>query len=145
MRLPILFILFATLVITGCPPHSKVVKGKVFSRLITIWLENVDFTPADQNVDLRFLAKQGLTLTNYFAVTHPSEPNYGASVGGDYFGINNDDLLNLPSNISTIADLLDDKAISWGEYQEDMPSTGFTGFEFLNQKTGADDYVRKHK
>ncbi|KAG6865246.1 hypothetical protein C0991_004127 [Blastosporella zonata] len=126
------------------PHHPKVVKGKAFSRLVTIWLENTDYTPAETNADLQALAKQGLSLTNYFAVTHPSEPNYVAAVGGDYFGIQNDDLLNLPSNISTIADLLDDKDISWGEYQEHMPSTGFTGFSYVNQTTGANDYVRKH-
>ncbi|KAG6817268.1 hypothetical protein H0H87_010929 [Tephrocybe sp. NHM501043] len=67
------------------------------------------------------------------------------AVGGEYFGINSDDLLNLPTNVSSIVDLLEDKGISWAEYQEDMPSTGFQGFQFLNPKTGANDYVRKHK
>ncbi|KAG6914513.1 hypothetical protein DXG01_016845 [Tephrocybe rancida] len=121
-----------------------VVKGKVFDRLITIWLENTDFNAAAADPNLKALAKQGLTLTNYFALTHPSEPNYVASVGGEFFGINNDDLLNLPTNVSSIVDLLEDKGISWAEYQEDMPSSGFTGFQFQNPKTQADDYVRKH-
>lgn len=87
----------------------------------------------------------GILLSNYFALTHPSEPNYVASVGGEYFGINNDDLNKLPANISSVADLLEDKGISWGEYQEDMPYTGFTGFDYPNQETKANDYVRKHK
>jgi hypothetical protein len=33
-------------------------------------------------------------------------------------------------------DLLDDKGVSWGLYQEDMPYTGFQG-DWVNQKTGA--------
>ncbi|KAH0585495.1 hypothetical protein H2248_008733 [Termitomyces sp. 'cryptogamus'] len=122
---------------------NQVVKGKVFDRIIHIWLENIDFDTAFADPNLHALAKQGVVLQNYFGVTHPSEPNYVASVGGDYFGIDSDDLLNLPLNVSSIADLLDNKGISWGEYQEDMPSTGFTGFQFLNS-TGGNDYVRKH-
>ncbi|KAG6853474.1 hypothetical protein C0991_004090 [Blastosporella zonata] len=94
MRLSVLLSLFATLAVSGSasplfgneqgnggyqPPHQPaVVKGKVFSRLVTIWLENTDYTPAATNPDLVALAKQGLILSNYFAVTHPSEPNYVA-------------------------------------------------------------------
>ncbi|KAF8071635.1 acid phosphatase [Lyophyllum atratum] len=125
-------------------PSKKLVEGTAFDRIVTIWLENTDYEAAAADPSLQALAKQGLTLTNYFAVTHPSEPNYVASVGGEYFGINNDNLLNVPSNVSTIVDLLEDKGISWAEYQEDMPFTGDTEFQFLNPKTGKNDYVRKH-
>lgn len=88
--------------------------------------------------------KKGIQLTNLFAVTHPSEPNYVSVAGGDYFGMDNDDLHNVPENISSIVDLLEERGIAWAEYQEDMPSTGYTGFEQLNVQ-GANDYVRKHK
>jgi acid phosphatase len=72
-------------------------------------------------------------------------PNYISSVGGEYFGVNHDNYLEIPQNVSTVADLLDAAEISWGEYQEDMPYTGFTGFEYLNPVTKANMYVRKHK
>lgn len=161
------------------------VKGKVFDRFVTIWLENTDYDKAAGDREwglnlwsLHFILANthfpqqtsrishqrviftliphalsgsltlfvaGILLSNYFALTHPSEPNYVASVGGEYFGINNDDLNKLPANISSVADLLEDKGISWGEYQEDMPYTGFTGFDYPNQETKANDYVRKHK
>ncbi|GLB44907.1 putative phosphoesterase family protein [Lyophyllum shimeji] len=124
--------------------NSEVVQGKIFDRIVQIWLENTDFDAAFADPSLQALAKQGLTLTNYFAVTHPSEPNYVASVGGEYFGMNNDNLNNVPANVSSVVDLLEDKEISWAEYQEDMPSTGFQGFDFRNPQTGANDYVRKH-
>jgi acid phosphatase len=42
---------------------------------------------------LQFLASQGILLTNFYAVTHPSEPNYCAVVAGDHFGMDNDDFL----------------------------------------------------
>jgi hypothetical protein len=36
------------------------------------------------------LAAQGILLTNYNGVTHPSEPNYVASIAGDFFGMGDD-------------------------------------------------------
>ena len=74
------------------------------------------------------MAKEGILLTNYHAVTHPSEPNYGASAAGDTFGMDNDDFHQLPANISTIADLFDTRGIAWGQYQEDMPYAGYKGY-----------------
>jgi acid phosphatase len=41
-------------------------------------------------------------------------------------------------------DLLDTKGISWAEYQEGLPYAGFQGFNYSNQKTFANNYVRKH-
>ena len=71
--------------------------------------------------------------------------NYIAAVGGDYFGMENDDFNRVTGNVSTVVDLLDTKGISWGEYQEDMPYAGYEGFNFTNlQNTSHNDYVRKH-
>ena len=66
-----------------------------------------------------------MSRTNYFAVTHPSMPNYFAAVGGDTFGMDHDEYVRAPENVSTIADLLDQKFISWSEYQEHSPYPGF--------------------
>jgi acid phosphatase len=55
-----------------------------------------------------------------------------------------DDFNQVPANISTVVDLLDTKGISWGEYQQHLPYAGFQGFNFSNQETYANDYVRKH-
>jgi acid phosphatase len=123
---------------------SDWVKGKAFDRVAIIWLENTDYDLAAGDPSLKSLAKKGITLTNHFAVTHPSMPNYAAAISGDYYGINHDDMIEIPSNVSTIVDLLEAKKISWGAYQEDMPYTGYQGFDYRNQKTGANDYVRKH-
>lgn len=121
------------------------VKGAAFDRIVQIWLENTDYDKAAADPNMQWLASQGILLTNYFAATHPSEPNYIAVVGGDNFGMDNDDFNHVPSNISTVVDLLDTKGISWGEYQEDMPYPGYLGFNFTNQQnTSRNDYVRKH-
>jgi acid phosphatase len=76
------------------------VPGKAFDRYVSIWLENTDYDVAlaDRRSNLSFrlipyankspanlayFAQKGITLTNNFALTHPSEPNYMAVVGGD--------------------------------------------------------------
>lgn len=93
---------------------------------------------------MAWVAKQGITLSNYHAVTHPSQPNYMASIGGDYLGMQHDEFTQVDKNVSTVIDLLEDKGISWGHYQEDMPYSGFEGMAYVNQKNGKNDYVRKH-
>jgi len=79
-----------------------------------------------------------------YAVTHPSEPNYAAVVGGDYYGIGDDALHMIPSQVATVVEILEEKGISWAEYQEDMPYSGFTGFNYTNPSNNYVDYVRKH-
>lgn len=120
------------------------VKGKAFQRYVSIWFENTDFDLAAADPNFTFFAEKGIVLENLFSVTHPSEPNYMATFGGDMFGLDDDDFTQVPANISSVVDLLEDKGISWGFYEEDMPYTGYQGLDWLNQKTGANDYVRKH-
>ncbi|OQE46867.1 hypothetical protein PENCOP_c001G00421 [Penicillium coprophilum] len=125
-------------------PYSPVsnVKGLAFDRFVNIWFENTDFDTTASDENMAKLAKEGILLTNYFAVTHPSEPNYCASAGGDTFGMDNDDFIQIPANVSTIADLFDTKHIAWGEYQEDMPHAGYQGMRY--PLSGPNQYVRKH-
>ena len=137
---------------------SADVPGKVFNRFITIWLENQvrrcrpfhlraslisqDFSKVSANSDMADLAEQGILLTEYFGLTHPSQPNYIASVGGDYFGLNNDDFVRIPENVSTLVDLFDTKGISWRGYFEAIPGPGYMGA--IRRGRGGHNYVRKH-
>ncbi|KIK47982.1 hypothetical protein CY34DRAFT_73066 [Suillus luteus UH-Slu-Lm8-n1] len=119
------------------------VPGAVFDRFIQIWLENTDFAQAASNPVFQSLAAEGVTLTGYYGVTHPSEPNYLAAVGGDFFGLAADTLEYIPTNMSTVVDLLDQKNISWATYQENMPTDGFEPYNFTNPDNYT-YYVRKH-
>lgn len=83
------------------------------------------------------LLSQGILLDNYNALTHPSQPNYVSIAGGANYGVNSDSFFNIPANVKTIFDLLENKGLTWKLYQEDIPSTGYTG-----AKSG--EYVRKH-
>lgn len=117
--------------------------GKVFDRFIQIWLENTDYAQASSISTFQNLTAQGILLNSYYGVTHPSEPNYIASVGGDFFGLANDDLTFIPNNISTIVDLLEAQNISWATYQENMPTDAYPGYNYTNPDNYT-YYARKH-
>ena len=74
-----------------------------------------------------------------YGVGAPSQPNYIAPGSGDTFGLNSDSFILVDKNISTIVDLLEDKGISWSDYNEGLPYTGFEGYVWNNGL-----YERKH-
>ncbi|KAF9229734.1 hypothetical protein BS17DRAFT_771841 [Gyrodon lividus] len=127
----------------GTLTNSPLVPGAAFDRIIQVWLENTDFAQAATQAAFQNLSTQGITLSGYYGVTHTSEPNYLAAGGGDFWGLYNDNLEYIPSNISTIVDLLDEKDISWAVYQENMPTDDYGGFNFTNPDNYT-YYVRKH-
>ncbi|KAL1948429.1 hypothetical protein VTO73DRAFT_12504 [Trametes versicolor] len=133
----------------GTISNTPLVKGKAFDRFIQIWIENTDYDTAASSPVFQTLSKEGVLFDQFYAVTHPSEPNYLAAVGGDFFGAADDDFYHIPQNVSTIVDLLEAKNISWASYQENMPYDGFTGFNFTQNNYLSNDgnytyYVRKH-
>ncbi|KAI9852080.1 MAG: hypothetical protein M1838_001877 [Thelocarpon superellum] len=137
---------FAAALLAACalrPVTAADVAGKAFNRFFTIWLENQDFLNVTKNPEVKTLSDSGILLTSYYSVTHPSQPNYIASVGGDYFGLNNDGLVSIPANVSTVVDLFDTRGIEWREYLEDVPGPGFMGANSTTPQ-GQLAYVRKH-
>ncbi|KAF9413976.1 hypothetical protein BGZ76_004946 [Entomortierella beljakovae] len=117
---------------------SQATKGKAFDHVFIIFLENTDYAKAASDSILETYLPQGILLDNYYSVTHPSEPNYVAVTGGDYFGMADDALYHIPSNITTIVDLLEEKSLTWKAYQQDAPTPCFTDFQFNGL------YFRKH-
>jgi hypothetical protein len=115
---------------------------------VTIWLENTDFESAAASSTFQKLAKEGILLTQYNAVTHPSEPNYVAAMVGDFFGMADDDNWFLPYNVSTIVDVLEGKNISWASYQENSPADAWSlDYKQTNYISGNGSYTyykRKH-
>jgi len=55
--------------------------------------------------------------------------------------VDNDNFNQIPANVSNIWDLLAAKGISFASYQENIPYTGFQGFQYLNPGSGANNYV----
>ena len=109
-----------------------------FEHIVIIMFENKEFGSVIGNSDMpnyNQLARDYTLLTQYYAVTHPSLPNYLALMGGDTFGIDrncNDCFINETS----LPDLIEASGRTWKTYQEDMPSPCFPGDTHI--------YVQKH-
>ncbi|CAG8957811.1 hypothetical protein HYFRA_00000150, partial [Hymenoscyphus fraxineus] len=131
----------ATVAIAASTPY---VPGKAFDRFFTIWLENQDYDRVIKNSYIKGLVKEGILLSNYIAHTHPSQPNYIASIAGDYFGLNHDDVIHIPENITTVVDLLDSRDISWKGYFEGIPGPGYMNAASTAKDGSGWDYVSKH-
>ena len=70
---------------------------------------------------LNRLAAKGTLLTSYFAITHPSLPNYIAMVSGDTQGITSD-CGGCNVDAPNLADQLEAAGVSWKAYMEDLPA-----------------------
>jgi hypothetical protein len=64
-----------------------------YQHIVEIMMENTSYSTIignPQAPNINALASQYGLATDYFGVTHPSEPNYVANIGGSYFGIQDD-------------------------------------------------------
>jgi hypothetical protein len=114
-----------------------------FSHILLIILENKEYTSVILNSEmpqLNQLAREYTLLTQYFAVAHPSLPNYIAMVSGDTFGIKSD-CTNCFINAENLAGLLEQGGYTWKTYQENLPSPCFVFPQFWGKITG---YAQKH-
>jgi hypothetical protein len=100
---------------------------------------------------LNALAQDYGSATKYTGVADPSEPNYVAMLGGDFFGINSDDPYWFPGQTVTAANLmsqLERAGKTWRGYFQSMPYPGYRGYCFPDKCNGIPDadtqYVAKH-
>lgn len=113
-------------------------KVPAFDHIVLIILENQDFQNIIGNSkmpQINALAQQNVLLTNYYAVTHPSLPNYIALVSGSTQGITSD-CTDCYVNQPNLADLIEASGRTWKTYQEDMPAPCTLG--------NAGNYAQKH-
>jgi phospholipase C len=148
-----------------------------FQHVFYIMMENQAYDEIIGNSsapNLNALANKYALATSYFGVTHPSEPNYVAAVGGSFFTVSN---TTSPTNIDNSGDngyycsptnslpecagttgdhqinapsifsQLEAAGLSWKTYQQSIPSVGFKGqFYPFGVVAGAKDklYASKH-
>ncbi len=110
-----------------------------FQHIIIVVFENKEFgTVIDSPIMPYFnqLARSYTLLTQFYAVRHPSLPNYLAMIGGDTFGITSD-CTDCFVDAPTLPDLIEGSGRTWKTYQEDMPSPCYVG-------GGWGNYAMKH-
>jgi phosphatidylinositol-3-phosphatase len=83
------------------------------------------------------LANGGANMTQSFAETHPSEPNYLALFSGNTFGLSSDACPVDGGNAPNLASELIAAGYSFGGFAEDLPAVGSTA-------CSAGKYARKH-
>jgi len=102
-----------------------------FERIVIVMLENAARNLVLENPYMSSLRKHGVFLNQAVGVTHPSQPNYIASTGGDTFGINGDNSFWVAPYITTvdpnsqppainIVDLLEAGGFTWKAYAENI-------------------------
>jgi len=116
---------------------NAAVKGKWFDRIVVINLENTDFGVAMRAPFLKTLTTQAVLLNAYYAITHPSLPNYVSQIYGSDYNLSDDSVHNIPGK--SLMDLLEAGGVSWKTYQENYPGNCFT-----SSSTRDGLYYRKH-
>ncbi len=117
----------------GLPPAAGAATLNVavpaFDHIVVVLMENHGFGRVIGNPDASYvnqLAASYTLLDHYYAVAHPSLPNYLALIGGDTYGITTDcercfvDAPNLADSLATAG-------LSGKAYMEDMPAPCFVG------------------
>jgi hypothetical protein len=111
------------------------------AHVVIVMEENHSFSDIIGNTSqapyMNTLASQGALMTSYYAITHPSEPNYMALFAGSTFGLTAD---TCPVSEGTTANL-GSELLAAGDtfrgYSEGLPSTGST-------TCTSGEYARKH-
>jgi phosphatidylinositol-3-phosphatase len=135
---PALALLAASCALTPLPaPRAAVPPLRVSGvrRVVLIVLENGNPERAAAEPYLRDRASEGMVLARYFAVAHPSQPNYIAMISGSTAGALTDRPVTL--HRPHIGQALGDR---WRVYAEDYPA--LPGRCNLVRSRGL--YVRRH-
>ena len=125
--------------------HSSI---RDYRHIVEIMMENTSYgtiigNPLAPNINA--LANKYGLATNYFGVTHPSEPNYVANIGGSFFGIKDDNQFYCTPALATtdpncggttvdhtvtaqsLADQLTAAGKTWKGYFQSLPPTPAAG------------------
>jgi phospholipase C len=100
--------------------------GKHFDHVVIVVMENEGVDQALADPYIASLRRRAAWFSQYYAITHPSFPNYLALVAGSTFGLDSDHRPP-PLKGATIADRLEEKNLTWKSYAEDYPGGCYLG------------------
>jgi hypothetical protein len=91
------------------------------------------------------LAHQYGMADHYYGVTHPSMPNYIASIAGDNFGLQDDNDQNVVNlNRPNLVDQLEAHDIRWDAYMDTLPADKLARFGPVVNGSTVSLYAKKH-
>lgn len=88
------------------------------------------------------ISKYGLA-TEYYATTHPSQPNYIALFSGSTQGITTN--LSVDINAANVADQIESSGRTWKVFAQNVPLNCYTGSSAKDGPDGIGTYVRRHE
>src|ERR1700756_5637084 len=142
--IPTISLLLLTLLLfTPAPLRAQNSRSSIknFQHVFIIMMENTGFDTLIGNPNAPFVnaaaANYGLA-SNYFGVTHPSQPNYIAATSGSTNGVANDNDTTI--NVTNIVDQLEANRKTWKAYMQSY-SLCITP---LYHSCGNQLYERKH-
>jgi hypothetical protein len=146
-----------------------------YQHIVEIMMENQTFGTIIGNTlapQLNALANRYGLASNYYGVTHPSEPNYMAAIAGSYFGVQDDNQFYCTPSLATadptcagttvnhtvdapsLADQLTAAGMTWKGYFQSLPPVvgpvvtsgpGANGpYTFKSPSTSVALYASKH-
>jgi acid phosphatase len=121
-------------------PETSSSRVANFDHIVVVTFENREYHNVIGNLFMPtyngYAGKYAL-LTQYYAVTHPSLPNYIAMIGGDTFEIDRN-CKDCFIHAMSLPDLIEASGRTWKTYQEDMQTPCALGSQDENE------YVQKH-
>lgn len=115
---------------------------KNFQHVFIIMMENTGYKSLIGNPNAPWINSAAATYglaTNYFGVSHPSQPNYIAATSGSTNGVTGDS--NVTLNVTNIVDQLEANGKTWKAY---MQSLSLCNGNLLASACGNQLYERKH-
>src|SRR5260221_4918429 len=115
---------------------------KNFQHVFIIMMENTGYKSLIGNPNAPWINSAAATYglaTNYFGVSHPSQPNYIAATSGSTNGVTSDS--NVTLNVTNIVDQLEANGKTWKAY---MQSLSLCNGNLLASACGNQLYERKH-
>jgi len=129
--------------VTTAPAAMGATAAKVPSldHVIVVIMENKNLEQVRTAPYIASLVANGASFSAYYAIAHPSQPNYLALWSGSTQGVTSNQcpLKGVPWSTENLGHLCETSGIAWRAYSEDLPVAGSADCQ-----SSVGDYARKH-
>ena len=138
----LLTVVVAVTTASASAPRSNL---KNFQHVWVVMMENTSETSLIGNPNAPYINHLAQTVglaSNYYGVTHPSQPNYIAITSGSTNGVVNDNDTTI--DVPNIVDQLESHGKTWRDYQQSLSLCNGNKFAHSCGGPGNQLYERKH-